>query len=362
RRVRTHVGDEADRPVVAEVDALVEILRYAHGALGAERQLLGRLLLKRGRGERRRRILATFATLDVGDAKVFARGEVGDDALRLGLVMDLGLLAVDVMEFGGEALAVLLEQRFDRPVLDRLERADLPLPLHDEPERDGLHAAGRDSLLYGFPKHRARLVADEAVEHAARLLGFDLLGVDRPGIQDGALHRVFRDLVKEHALDRQRAGAALRPDLAGDVRGDRLTLAVRVGGDEHFPAVLRCVLQRGDGFFLAGNRHEVGEKPVVDVDAELLLGKVHDVAHRGAHAVAAPQVLADGLRLGRRLDDDERAARRRAGVGAVFDRRRIDLGATPPPPPTGSRLGRGLFLGRGLGLRRRFLRRHSYFL
>src|SRR6185437_1263681 len=210
------------------------------------------------------------------------------------------------------------------------------------PEGDGLHAPRRNSFLYSSPKHRARLVADETVEHAARLLGLDLFRVDRPGVLDGALHGIFRDLVKEHALDRQRAGPALRPDLASDVRGDRLALAIRVGGDEHFPAVLRRVLQLGDGFFLAGNRYEVGEEAVVDIDAELLLRQIHDVADRGAHTVAAPQILADGLRFGRRLDDDERTARRRSGVGAVFDRCRVDLGLSTAR----SRLGRGLFLGR----------------
>ena len=126
---------------------------------------------------------------------------------RFGLVVDLGLLAVDVMELGGELLAVLLEQRLDGPVLDRLERANLALALDDEPQRDGLHAAGGESLLHGLPQHRARLVADEAIEHATRLLRLDLLAVDLAGVQDRALHGVLRDLVKEHAPDRACATA-----------------------------------------------------------------------------------------------------------------------------------------------------------
>ena len=56
-------------PSGADVDALVEILRHAHGALGAERELLRRLLLQRGRRERRRGILAPLAPLDLGDAE-----------------------------------------------------------------------------------------------------------------------------------------------------------------------------------------------------------------------------------------------------------------------------------------------------
>ena len=281
-------------------------------------------------------------------SNVFRALEILEDALGFGLVVDLRLLAVDLMELGGELLAVLLEQRLDRPVLDRLERANLALALDDEPKRDGLHASGRQSLLDGLPQHRARLVADETIEHATRLLRFDLLAVDDAGVQDRALDRVLRDLVEEHALDRQTRRATLRRDLRRHVPGDRLALAIRVGGDQHFLAVLRRALQLGDRLFLAGDRNEVGREAVLDVDAELLLGQIHDVADRGANAVAAAEVLADRLRLGRRLDDDERArAARGAGLGLVVRHVVDDVGATA----LGGRLGRG-FLLRGLLCRR----------
>ena len=149
---------------------------------------------------------------------------------------------------------VLLQQRLDRPVLDRLERANLPLALDDQPQRDGLHASGRQSLLHRLPEHRARLVAHEAVEHAARLLRLDLLAVDLAGVQDRALHRVLRDLVKEHAANGNARRAALRRDLRRDVLRDRLALAIRIGGDQHFLAVLRRALELGDRLFLPGNR------------------------------------------------------------------------------------------------------------
>ena len=66
----------------ADVDALVEILRDAHRALGAERELLRRFLLERGRREGRRRILAALATLDLRDAECLPALEVGEDAVR----------------------------------------------------------------------------------------------------------------------------------------------------------------------------------------------------------------------------------------------------------------------------------------
>ena len=71
-----------DRALGADVDALVEILRDAHRALGAERELLRRFLLQRGRRERRRRILAALAPLDLGDAERLAALEIGEDRAR----------------------------------------------------------------------------------------------------------------------------------------------------------------------------------------------------------------------------------------------------------------------------------------
>ena len=151
RGIRAHVGDETDGALVADVDSLVQILRDAHRPLGPEGELLRRLLLQRRRRERRRGVLATLATLDLRDLERPATFEIVDDALRLGLVVDLRFLAIDVMELGREGLLVLLEQRLDRPVLHRRERADLALALDDEPQGHGLHAAGGESLLHRLP-------------------------------------------------------------------------------------------------------------------------------------------------------------------------------------------------------------------
>ena len=56
---------------------------------------------------------------------------LGDDLPRVGVLSDLRLLAVDVMELRREPLPVLLELRLDGPVFHRLERADLALALDD---------------------------------------------------------------------------------------------------------------------------------------------------------------------------------------------------------------------------------------
>jgi hypothetical protein len=100
-------------------------------------------------------------------------------ACAAGLVGDLRLLAIDVMQLGGEAAARPSAGRRRSSSTRRREGADLALALHDEAQRHGLHATGREPLLHGLPEHRAGLVAHQAIEHAARLLRIDLLGVDR---------------------------------------------------------------------------------------------------------------------------------------------------------------------------------------
>ena len=59
-----------------------------------------------------------------------------------------------------------------------VKAADLALALDDEPDRDRLHATGRQATLDLLAEERAQRVADEAVDDAARLLGVDEVHVD----------------------------------------------------------------------------------------------------------------------------------------------------------------------------------------
>ena len=152
RAVGTHVRDETDGAVrLTYVDALVQILREPHGALAVEPELLRRFLLQRARRERRRRILAALAPLDLGDREFLVVLDVGEDAVRFVGVVDLRLLAVDLVQLRDERLRALLQVGGHRPVLDRLERANLALALHDDAQRDRLHASGRQPLLDRLP-------------------------------------------------------------------------------------------------------------------------------------------------------------------------------------------------------------------
>ena len=112
------------------------------------------------------------------------------------------------------------------------------------------HSTGRD------------LVAVEAVEDAARLLGLDEVVVDRAGVRDRGVDRRLGDLVEDHAVDRE----PLRLELVEQVPGDRLALAVLIGGEVELVGVLEQLLELGDVRLLVARHDVVGLEAVVDVD------------------------------------------------------------------------------------------------
>ena len=113
----------------------------------------------------------------------------------------------------------------ERPVLHGLEGLDLALAVHDEPDGHRLDTTGRQprDLL---PQEWRETVADEAVQHAARLLGVHLLEVDLAGMLERLAHRALGDLVEGHPIDLP----LVHRKLLDQVPADRLALAVRVGG------------------------------------------------------------------------------------------------------------------------------------
>ena len=95
----------------------------------------------------------------------------------------------------------------------------------------------------------------------------------------------------------------------GDVPGDRLALAVEVGGEVDLVGALGGLLDIGDLLAAVVRDHVLGCEIVVDVDPELalarVLGQVADVAVGREDAVIRTEIALDGARLGRRFDDDE---------------------------------------------------------
>src|SRR5690606_23631540 len=144
-RVRPHVGDEADRSF-AEIDALVEPLCRAHGALRTEAELARGFLLERRGSERRRRVALALLLFDARDGERPGRrlleraaDVLGARAVRDGELLDL--LAAELGEPGGEGLRGLLGLGVHGPVLARHEGRDLRLALADQPQRGALDAA-----------------------------------------------------------------------------------------------------------------------------------------------------------------------------------------------------------------------------
>ena len=135
------------------------------------------------------------------------------------------------MKLGGELLPVFREQRFNGPVLDRLERANLALPFYQQSQCNSLDTSGGDSLLDRFPENWAGFIADQSVQNATRLLGVDFSFVDFASVLDRQLYRITRDLVEQHASDRR---PVLRFDLLRDVPGDRFALTIGVGRQKDF--------------------------------------------------------------------------------------------------------------------------------
>src|SRR3989454_10033661 len=185
--VGSHVGDQPERPLLADVHALVELLGQGHGLLGAEAQLARRLLLEPARDEGRYRIAFLLLALD----GLHDEGLVPDrrhDALGLLGRADARLLAVDAMELGLEGRRVLPGQRRrNGPVLLRAEGLALALAVADQLDGHRLHAAHAEAPADLLPQQLAALVADDAIEHAPGLLGVDQVHVDLPGGQQRAL-------------------------------------------------------------------------------------------------------------------------------------------------------------------------------
>ena len=121
-------------------------------------------------------------------------------------------------------------------------------------------------------------------------------------IGDGGAHGVLRDLVEGDAMHRLVPRRRGRLD---DVPGNRLALAVGVGGEIDGARALDGGLQLLDRVGLIVRDDIGGREIVLDIDADAPIRQVADVAHRGAHGVAGAEILGDRLRLRGRLDDHE---------------------------------------------------------
>src|SRR5207237_4780119 len=120
------------------------------------------------------------------------------------------------------------------PVLLFLESADFALALYDQAQCHGLHTAGGQPAPDFVPQQRRDLIADNAVEHASRLLRIHQVLVDLPRMLESFLHRPLGDLIESDAMDRDTArllatlAAAIARQFLGEMRRDGFAFAIRI--------------------------------------------------------------------------------------------------------------------------------------
>src|ERR1041384_4073457 len=78
------------------------------------------------------------------------------------------------------------------------------------------------------------------------------------------------------------------------------------GGQVNGRGALGCLLEIRKRLGLSFNDDVLRLEPLVDVHTELASGEISDMPDGCLHVVSGPQILADGLSLGGRLDDDQR--------------------------------------------------------
>ena len=164
-----------------------------------------------------------------------------------------------------------------------------------------MHAPGGQATAHVAPEERADLVADQAIQHPARLLGIDQVHVHAPGVGKSLGHRVLGDLVKDDAP------IAVLGELEGlgQVPGDGLPLAVGVGCQVDRRGILAGLEQVLDHLARLLGDQVLGSESVLNIHAQPAAGQVAHVAHRSLDGVLGAEKAPDGPRLGRRLDDDQ---------------------------------------------------------
>jgi hypothetical protein len=216
--------------------------------------------------------------------------------------------AVDLHEMRDERRALVADERdIDRPILLRHKRADLFFSLDDQPKRDGLHPPRGEEVpvdltTQPLPEHRGELVPDEAVEDAPRLLREEPLLIDGARLREPELNTLLGDLVKLDTSHRPLE----RREFLRDVPSDRFSLTVRVWREKDLIGLLRRLLQIGEDVLVVLEHLVLRRVAVGDVDVQPRLGQVAHVSLGREHDEVLAEVFLNGLRLGRRLDDDER--------------------------------------------------------
>jgi hypothetical protein len=121
----------------------------------------------------------------------------------------------------------------------------------------------------------------------------------------GLLHGVPRDLVEDAAVDGLAVERARVLQQFVEVPGNRLALAVGVGREVERVGLLHRARDRLDVLPVLVDQLPAHGEAAGGIDRAFLGHEVAHVAVGSHHLEVLAEVLLDGLRLGRRLDDDE---------------------------------------------------------
>ena len=193
----------------------------------------------------------------------------------------------------------------DAPEFLGAEGFNLHLALDNQAQADRLDPARRLGPRQLAPQDRRQGKAHQIVQSPARKVSLDQRLIDLTRMQHGFGDGGLGDRVKGHPADLlallDHAGQSL-----GQMPGNRLALAVRVGGEDQLII----------GFQRLGDRLEVlaavgGDLPhhgeiVVRVDRAILGRQVADMAIRGQNGIVAAQIFVDCLGFGRGFYNDNR--------------------------------------------------------
>ena len=304
-RLGRHV--DAVGPHIGDIARLIQPLRRRHAGPRAQPQLAAGLLLQ-GRGhEGRPRVAAGGFRGNRGHRQVaaFHRRDRQTRSLLIRQVIAFQLFP----GIGHQLRPVFLparrrQNRVDGPVFAGAERLDLHLAVDDDAQGHRLDAAGGFRAGQLAPQHRRQVEPDQIIQRAARQIGIDHRLVDLARIGHRLGHGGLGDGVEGDAAD-LRALFQGRGQRFQQMPGNRLALAVGVGGEDQFGIVLQRVPDRLDVFFRIRRDFPFHGEIGVGIDRAVLGRQVADMAERGQNRVVVAKIFVDRLGLGGGFDDDD---------------------------------------------------------